>query len=89
MSFITDKYIRNEPTIKQITIKRKLSLVLSIIIKEIISQIISLERFVAKNFIPASGLPYKYLLNTINMIIFKNNNRNIIIKLSQKFILQK
>jgi hypothetical protein len=89
MSFITDEYIRNEPIIKQIIIKRKLSLVLSIIIKEIISQIISLERFIAKNFIAASGLPYKYLLNTINMVIFNTITKNIIIKLSQKFILQK
>ena len=89
MSFIMGKYIRNEPIIKQMTIKRKLSLVLSIIIKETISQIISLEIFTPINLIPASGLPYKYLLNIIYTATFKNAAKNMIIKLSQKFILQK
>ncbi|NML70192.1 hypothetical protein HHL23_10325 [Chryseobacterium sp. RP-3-3] len=84
-----DKYIRNEPITKQMTIKRKFSLVLSIIIKEVISQKISLPIFIVRNFIPASGFPYKYLLNTIYKTTFKNAIKNIIIKLSQKFILQK
>jgi hypothetical protein len=65
MSFIIGKYIRKEATIKQTTIKRKFSLVLSIIIKETISQIISLEIFIVRNFIAAFGLPNKYLLNML------------------------
>lgn len=65
MSFITGKYMRNDAAIKQITINRKFSFVLSIIIKEIISQTISFKIFIARNLIPASDLPYKYLLNTI------------------------
>ncbi|WP_157967967.1 hypothetical protein [Chryseobacterium elymi] len=84
-----DKYIRNEPITKQMIIKRKFSLVLSIIIKEVISQKTSLPIFIVRNFIPASGLPYKYLLNIIYKTTFKNATKNIIIKLSQKFILQK
>jgi hypothetical protein len=81
--------MRNDATIKQITINRKFSFVLSIIIKEIISQIISLEIFIARNFIPASDLPFKYLLNITYTATLKNIANNIIIKLSQKFILQK
>lgn len=75
--------------IKQITIKRKLALVLSIINKEIINQIISLDIFTARNLIPALGLLYKYLLNITYTILLETSNKAIIIKLFQKFILQK
>lgn len=89
MSFIIAQYIRKDATIKQIVIKRKLSLVLSVIINEITSQMISLEIFIVRNFIPASGLVYKYFLNIIYTIILKTIIKNIITKQSRKFILQK
>ncbi len=74
---------------KQITIKRKLALVFSIITKEAINQIRSLDRLMTRNFIPASCLPYKYLLNIIYTIILSSAINNTIIKLSRKFMLQK
>ncbi len=74
---------------KQITIKRKLALVFSMIIKDTISQIRSLDRLMTRNFIPASCLPYKYFLNTIYTIILSNDINNTIMKLSRKFMLQK
>lgn len=74
---------------KQITIKRKLALVFSIITKEAINQIRSLDRLMKRNFIPASCLPYKYLLNIIYTIILSSAINNTIIKLSRKFMLQK
>ncbi len=83
MRFITGKYIKNEATIKQITIKRKFSLVLSIIIKEIINHNISLKIFMTRNFIAASDLPYRYFLNIINTAVFKNTTNIIIMKQSQ------
>ncbi|GAB0157464.1 hypothetical protein CHRYSEOSP005_27400 [Chryseobacterium sp. Alg-005] len=83
MSFITGKYIKNDATIKQITIKRKFSFVLSSIINEITNHTISLEIFTVRNFIPASGLLYKYLLNITNTITLKNVTNNTTMKLSQ------
>lgn len=56
MSFIMGIYINSDATKKHITINRKFSLVLSIIINEITSQIISFDILTAKNFIAASGL---------------------------------
>lgn len=81
--------MRNDATTKQITIKRKLDLVFSIINKETASQIISLAIFTTRNFIPASALPKKYFLNIIYTIILKNTANNIIMKQSRKFMLQK
>jgi hypothetical protein len=57
MSFIIGIYIKSDATIKHITINRKFSLVLSIIIKEIVSQIISFNILSDKNFIAAFALP--------------------------------
>lgn len=57
MSFIIGIYIKSDATIKHITINRKFSLVLSIIIKEIVSQIISFDILSDKNFIAAFALP--------------------------------
>lgn len=57
MSFIIGIYIKRDATTKHITINRKFSFVLSIIIKEIISQIISFDVLSVKNFIAAFALP--------------------------------
>jgi len=80
--------MRNEATIKQIIRNKKFSLVLSIMARDTISHRISLEIFTARNFMPASGLPYKYLLNIIYTRVLKNNTKNTTMKLSWKFILQ-
>ena len=89
MSLITGKYIRKEETIKQITISRKFSVVLSIINNETMSQRRSLEILMVINLIPAFSLPYSRFLNIIYTTIFKTAIKNITIKLSRKFILQK
>lgn len=65
MSFIIGKYMRKEAIIKQITINRKPSLVLSIIDKETTSHTISLKILTTRNFIPALGFLYIYFLNII------------------------
>lgn len=74
---------------KHITTKRKFGLVFSIINKEIISHIRSLKIFIVRNFIPGSGLLYRYFMNTIYIVPLKTNNKTAIIKQSKKFILQK
>ncbi|MBB4805628.1 hypothetical protein HNP38_000900 [Chryseobacterium defluvii] len=89
MSFIIGKYIRKDAIIKQITINRKPSFVLSIIANDIISHIISLEILMARNFIPASGLPYKNRLNSMYTIMLSNTIKNTTIRPSEKSILQK
>lgn len=70
-------------------INKKLAFVLSIINNEITSHNKSLEILSARNFIPAFSFPYRYFLNSINTIIFKNVIKEMTIKLSKKFILQK
>lgn len=57
MSFITGIYIRSDPITKHVTINRKFSFVLSIMIRETISQIISFDIFNDRNFIAAFSLP--------------------------------
>lgn len=89
MSFITGIYIRSDATKKHITINRKFSFVLSIIMKEIISQIISFEILSDKNFIAAFALPYIYFLNNVNTKIFNKRISNMTIRQSIKFIWQK
>jgi len=73
-------YIRSEPIIKLITIKRKLVFVFSNIIKEITSQIMSFEIFITKNFIPSSGFLYKNFLKTKNTAKLKTASKKIMVK---------
>lgn len=89
MSFIIGIYIRSDAIIKHITINRKFSFVFSIIINETMSQIISFDILMTKNFIPASDFLYIYFLKIIKTLMFKIEISRIMIKLSIKFIPQK
>lgn len=89
MSFIIGIYIRSDAIIKHITINRQFSFVFSIMIKEIINQMISFNILIAKNFIAASGFLYIYFLKTAKTLTFKIEISKIMIKLSIKFIPQK
>ena len=82
-------YIVIDATIKHIMISRKFALFFSMINNEITSHNKSLEILMIRNFIPAFSFPYRYILNITKTIIFKTAIKEMTIKLSKRFIVQK